>query len=502
MSRRRPQHDVLALDALGGLGPAPGPAPMPLQPPQPLQPLQQVQANTFGARLAGLGGFGGLGGPAAQKAMNGHGRVTRCCAPSPAECLRVFNSNNNGKDPSLISLDDLRDAVRVLCNNEACTQGQYMHRECFDQFEASVLTYLKSCGRARSWSERQRVQNLWTKKGYDLAYKACGCRCARGHLRKDLDWSPPAQPANVRDEDAGAKKKKRRNKNNARPVLALGGAGHYKNDTNNNFGAEPRGRAGSLSSGSTGSSPPSGSLLSHAVMQGPQPGGTPSGRGRKGPGAAGANKQPDFFSERHNGAGGNGIFARRLDFSSFNVLPKMKLNSYQVKMEDEGNHGNDETRCFILSTLAANQQNRAACLLCGTLMAVFDRYPLVDGSFFLTPKKHSAACLPTKVEGKTQFLSAVCMGCMDNKRTMCRFCRTPWDGSSLVLGTMYSYDIFAAVPCCQERSKCNSCKKPLLSTFQRLNFYSDYSQDVACPHCGVSDHHFIKSLASTYQMQP
>jgi len=43
-------------------------------------------------------------------------------------------------------------------------------------------------GRARSWSEKQRRQNLWTKKGYDLAYKACMCKCKRGHLRKDLDW--------------------------------------------------------------------------------------------------------------------------------------------------------------------------------------------------------------------------------------------------------------------------------------------------------------------------
>ncbi|ERL93139.1 hypothetical protein D910_10438, partial [Dendroctonus ponderosae] len=59
-----------------------------------------------------------------------------------------------------------------------------MHRECFDQWEQAVLSYLKTCGRARSWSERQRHQNLWTKKGYDLAYKACGCNSGSS--------SPPA----------------------------------------------------------------------------------------------------------------------------------------------------------------------------------------------------------------------------------------------------------------------------------------------------------------------
>lgn len=61
--------------------------------------------------------------------------------------------------------------------------------------------------------------------------------------------------------------------------------------------------------------------------------------------------------------------------------------------------------------------------------------------------------LQTKVEGRTQYLSAVCMGCMESKKATCRACGVAWDGSSLVLGTMYSYDIFAAMPCCPERYK-------------------------------------------------
>ena len=49
--------------------------------------------------------------------------------------------------------------------------------------------------------------------------------------------------------------------------------------------------------------------------------------------------------------------------------------------------------------------------------------------------------------------------------------------------------------------QCTNCKKPLLTVFQRLNYYSDYSQEVACPHCGVSDHHFIKPLSACFQLQ-
>ncbi|XP_076164894.1 hdc homolog, cell cycle regulator isoform X3 [Ptiloglossa arizonensis] len=167
-------------------------------------------------------------------------------------------------------------------------------------------------------------------------------------------------------------------------------------------------------------------------------------------------------------------------------------------MEDEGNHGNDDTRCFILSTLAALQWSRVTCVLCRAPMLVFDRYPLVDGTFFLSPRQHSPACAEVKVEGRTQFLSAVCMCCLEGsggQPVRCRCCIQPWDGSSLVLGTMYSYDIFAAMPCCTERLKCNSCQKPLIYPHQRLNFYSDYSRVFACPHCRAVDAHFVKPLS-------
>lgn len=61
------------------------------------------------------------------------------------------------------------------------------------EFEEHVLVYLKSSGRARSWNDKQRAQNLWTKRGYDLAYKACDCACGKGHLRKDLDYVPAVE---------------------------------------------------------------------------------------------------------------------------------------------------------------------------------------------------------------------------------------------------------------------------------------------------------------------
>lgn len=415
--------------------------------------------------------------------------VTKCCIPN-GECLRAAQAVNpinhhplNNNDSMIISLDDLRDTIRVICNNELCTSGQYMHRECFDQWEQSVLSYLKTCGRARSWSERQRQQNLWTKKGYDLAYKACICKCGRGHLKKDVDWVPPPPTSNIfgriEDLDCGKKKKKR---NRGCRQLCFGQSANGESMVRRRTGSEASSN-GSFSPGGSGSEPSLSPIhASHMKKK---------------------SKVEVLERMRPNG-GANGIFSRRLDFSSFNTLPKNKLNSYQIKTEDEGNHGNDDTRCFILSTLASQGRSRVQCVACEDDLLVFDRYPLVDGTFFLSPRQYAKNCVEVKVEARTQFLSVLCMGCLEGrpgKRIFCRFCNQRWDGSSLVLGTMYSYDVFAAMPCCTERIKCNACFKPVLHPAQRLNFFSDYSHMVPCPYCRTLDTHFVKSLQYCFTKQ-
>ena len=63
------------------------------------------------------------------------------------------------------------------------------------------------------------------------------------------------------------------------------------------------------------------------------------------------------------------------------------------QMEDDGYYGNDETRSFILSTLAAQKTCRTACVLCCQPLKVFHRYPLIDGTFFLTSVQHSSTAI-------------------------------------------------------------------------------------------------------------
>ena len=46
--------------------------------------------------------------------------------------------------------------------------------------------------------------------------------------------------------------------------------------------------------------------------------------------------------------------------------------------------------------------------------------------------------------------------------------------------------------------QCNSCGQLVIHPEQRFNFFSDYSQTVSCPQCGVQDFHFVKPLKHSF----
>ncbi|KAI9559953.1 hypothetical protein GHT06_013960 [Daphnia sinensis] len=435
-----------------------------------------------------------------------------CC--TPAGCLSLVDGGLLADNE--LSEDD--DVVKVLCNNEHCTSSGLMHRQCFDQWEASILHYLRSCGRARSWSERQRSQNLWTKKGYDLAFKACACICGRGHLRKDCEWQPVKKASETTTGEHEQQQQKNRQQRGRKSLtkLPVGStvvhpkpSSSSSSSNNNNSAAQLmmnnqiRHRANSLSStGSTTSS--SGSSSPPETASAPS-----SSLGAAGNGAPvfvlsnNKNKRTTSTNERERrGSGNSGLFVHRANFSSFNALPRHKLNSYHIKMEDEGSYGNDDIRCFILSNLATAKMSKTFCVVCQNAMQIYDRYPLIDGTFFLAPKQYSKACIPVTSEGRQQYLSAVCMSCLEGWTCTlrCRSCRTPWNGGSFILGTLYSYDVFAGTPCCPERLRCNQCSGLVVQPEQRYQNFSQYSRDLSCPHCASHDHHFVKPLPSVFQL--
>lgn len=335
--------------------------------------------------------------------------------------------------------------VRVVCSNEKCPYSPFMHGECFDLFEEQTLSCLRGMSRARNWTEKQRRQNVWTKKGYDLVYKFCTCACGKGNLRKDINHVIPVAAA-VASSIPGAvtvDKRKRRKKSSS------------LSDKSPRDHAAPRCRSLQKMSDSISSE-----------------NGTPAGY-----------MQP---------------FSHRTDYSIFDQLvPRHLVNSFHIKMEDDGYAAGDETRSFVLSSLAFHRTSKVTCVLCDDQLDVFDRFPLINGSFYLSPVRPKWSSL--EVESKQDepvFMSAVCLRCMTgSNRVSCSYCSTLWDGNCHQIGTMYTYDLFAATPCCPASVQCTQCRQPVMDVAKNTSSYSQMSAQKECPHCGHKDYHCVKPIS-------
>ncbi|KAE9535987.1 hypothetical protein AGLY_007888 [Aphis glycines] len=139
-----------------------------------------------------------------------------CCVPT-GDCF-MRSAPIRPEDPRAAEL-----YARVVCSDGGCPAGRYMHRECFDAWERLVLVYMKNAaatyanGNATPQPNGRRIKDLWTvnvnnnnvvnlnKKGYEMAFKACGCRCGRGYLKKDSEWPQQTSlaPAGVRRRSSG-----------------------------------------------------------------------------------------------------------------------------------------------------------------------------------------------------------------------------------------------------------------------------------------------------------
>lgn len=140
----------------------------------------------------------------------------QCSVPN-GECF-MSNVLNFG----IISYDNLQNAVRVICTNENCTSGQYMHLECFEQWEKSIMNYVKNY----SLSDASfKAENLWSGKYFDLFAKACTCRCGRGYVKKDLSWASSSPISRSRNDNESLKnKKKKKTRKNSNNLLATSSA--------------------------------------------------------------------------------------------------------------------------------------------------------------------------------------------------------------------------------------------------------------------------------------
>ena len=66
-------------------------------------------------------------------------------------------------------------------------------------------------------------------------------------------------------------------------------------------------------------------------------------------------------------------------------VPSAKLNAFALRVEDEGPFGNDEVRSFVLTHLSRACVRHMACVRCALVLPVYDRFPLIDGTLYLSP---------------------------------------------------------------------------------------------------------------------
>lgn len=368
--------------------------------------------------------------------------MQHCCSP---KCLVLSaESDPLSPDPELI---------KMICSNEKCPFLPFMHSACFLAFEEQMLSFLRGMSRARSWSEKQRRQNLWTKKGYDLIFKVSTCRCTKGALRRDLAYNGAAE---TNDKVKRKRKKSAGGEKMAVPIRSSNGAQRVcRTGSRTNSGDMSM----ALESKIGVSSAPT-------VLTG----------------------MPAYMQP----------FAHRSDYTVFEKLvPRHLVNSYHIKMEDDGYGAGDDTRSFVLSSLAFHRTSFVSCVLCSTKMTVYDQFPLVDGTFFLSPLKlnNSALQVETK-DDSTSYLTAVCLRCLvGSHKVVCTFCLTPWNGNAHQIGTMYSYDLFAACPCCPASVQCNKCNQPLVEPTHLTLSFSQLSSKHKCSNCKTCDFHFVKPIS-------
>lgn len=490
------------------------------------------------------------------------------------------------------------DYQRVLCNNELCPYGNWMHLQCFYEWESSILVQFNCIGRARSWNEKQCRQNMWTKKGYDLAFRFCSCRCGQGHLKKDTDWyqvkrmqddrkKKPSERSSGRTgacagplgSAEGFFEESRKSKLPGAAAVAAAAGGKLAHrassqelprrqsmDLQNSSergatgghtsgGPFPLGPSQKSPCGSPGQSPPSGFTFSPTSALGAAAGGGAALRGSRqlgeflksavhmdpqrkhllvggalarggacSLGASGSTVggphldpgsvlplQLSFALPLHPRLTSSSVadgshthpvqFLRRLDLSELLThIPRHKLNTYHVRMEDDAHAGQgEELRRFILSALSASQRNVVNCALCHRTLPVFEQFPLVDGTLFLSPSRHDEIeyDVPCHLQGRLMHLYAICVDCLEGvHKIVCIKCKSRWDGSWHQLGTLYTYDILAASPCCQARLNCKHCGKPVVDVRVGMQYFSEYSNVQQCPHCGNLDYHFVKPFSS------
>lgn len=276
---------------------------------------------------------------------------------------------------------------------------------------------------------------MWTKKGYDLAFRFCSCRCGQGHLKKDTDWyqvkrmhddkkkkSASEKPMGRSVSESSDDSKKCRATTKLQKGLSFDPPRRHSVDRQNSQEKGSSGGSHGLRSPciSPGQSPPSGypilspshfsvprssrylgEFLKNAIHLEPHKKNIASGGMLR---THFDYNVPGLQVHRSGRSDTPVQFLRRLDLSELLThIPRHKLNTFHVRMEDDAQVGQGEDlRKFILSALSASHRNVVNCALCHRVLPVFEQFPLVDGTLFLSPSRHDEIDydVPCHLQGK------------------------------------------------------------------------------------------------------
>jgi len=187
-------------------------------------------------------------------------------------------------------------------------------------------------------------------------------------------------------------------------------------------------------------------------------------------------------------------------------------NGYEVQLADDAQYGKDRLRTHVLVALSAVKLTTMQCVVCSTELDVFQDFPLIDGLFFESPIQYNCGVKvePLSVGGLHRapltdasrfYLNAICLDCLMGKthEVRCKSCKKAWNGSVFILGHVYLYDVFAAMPCCDARLACKGCNRPACGKAGPPAHFSQFSELVVCGHCGLEDHHYAKPLYDGFE---
>lgn len=199
------------------------------------------------------------------------------------------------------------------------------------------------------------------------------------------------------------------------------------------------------------------------------------------------------------------VFRKRKDLRTLKaVLSSERFREVVLKFGDGGDDGGKEILDSVHRSMKGANMATTSCVFCSGQSQVYENFPIVDGTLFLSPVKLSSECVDfseSSPRTRERYMCFICVNCLEGKPNplRCSSCGAPWNGSFFQIGTLYSYNILSAIPCCQRSVSCKNCTKPIVDIANgeaSTLYFSHFSTKVTCPHCQTSDFHFVKPLSS------